>query len=273
MVGGAGTLCLPPTLQLIIGIPAILGAFGAVLWTKGFGPEDRELFRLRKDEVAELREAEAAAEARDQVEDDRLPESVAEVAHAGEQHGQAGLVGRGDHLVVADRAAGLDDRGRAGLGGGEQAVGEGEEGVRGDRRSDRARLGPAVGFGRFARLDRGDPGAVAAVHLARADAGGDAIPGIDDGVRLDVLGDGPGEQAVVELLLGRLAFGDDLELVARDDAVVAVLDQEPAGDDRDGLAGARRIGQLAGQKQAQVLLFREDGARRRRRRLARRRLR
>ena len=45
-------------------------AFGAVLWTKGFGPEDRELFRLRKSEVQELREAEDAALARDQVEDD-----------------------------------------------------------------------------------------------------------------------------------------------------------------------------------------------------------
>jgi hypothetical protein len=63
-------LFLPQTLQLIIGIPAILGAFGVVLWTKGFGPEDRELFTLRKDEVAELRQAEADAEARDQVEDD-----------------------------------------------------------------------------------------------------------------------------------------------------------------------------------------------------------
>jgi hypothetical protein len=40
-----------------------------VLWTKGFGPEDRELFRLRKKDVAELRAAEAA-QARDQVTDD-----------------------------------------------------------------------------------------------------------------------------------------------------------------------------------------------------------
>ena len=37
--------------QLVVGIPAILVAFVAVLWTKGFGPEDRELFRMRKDEV------------------------------------------------------------------------------------------------------------------------------------------------------------------------------------------------------------------------------
>ena len=68
-VGAPARLLLPPLLQLIVGVPAILAAFGAVLWTKGFGPEDRELFRLRKHEVQELRDAEDAALARDQVED------------------------------------------------------------------------------------------------------------------------------------------------------------------------------------------------------------
>jgi hypothetical protein len=68
-VGAPARLFLPPVLQLIVGIPAILGAFGAVLWTRGFGPEDRELFRLRKDEVQDLRDAEDAALARDQIED------------------------------------------------------------------------------------------------------------------------------------------------------------------------------------------------------------
>ena len=58
---------------------------------------------------------------------------MAEVAHSREQHREAGLVGGGDHFVVADRAAGLDDRGRAGFDRGEQPVGEREEGVRGDR--------------------------------------------------------------------------------------------------------------------------------------------
>jgi O-antigen/teichoic acid export membrane protein len=61
---------LPQTLQLVLGVPAIMGAFFAILWTKGFGPEDRELFRMRKDEVQELRDAEDAAEARDQIADD-----------------------------------------------------------------------------------------------------------------------------------------------------------------------------------------------------------
>jgi len=69
-VGAAVRYFLPEFLQLILGVPAILVGFGAILWTKGFGPEDRELFRLRKHEVQELRDAEDAAEARDQVSND-----------------------------------------------------------------------------------------------------------------------------------------------------------------------------------------------------------
>jgi O-antigen/teichoic acid export membrane protein len=65
-VGVPVRLFLSELLQLIIGTPAILVAFGAVLWTKGFGPDDRELFRMRKADVEELREAEA----RDQTVDD-----------------------------------------------------------------------------------------------------------------------------------------------------------------------------------------------------------
>ena len=70
VVVGIGVHYLPEPLQLTLGIPAILAAFGAVLWTKGFGPEDRELFRMKKADVAELREAEDAAQARDAVGDD-----------------------------------------------------------------------------------------------------------------------------------------------------------------------------------------------------------
>jgi O-antigen/teichoic acid export membrane protein len=69
VVAGSAVRLLPQGLQLIIGVPAILGAFGAVLWTKGFGPDDRALFRLNKGAVRELREAEAAL-ARDQIEDE-----------------------------------------------------------------------------------------------------------------------------------------------------------------------------------------------------------
>jgi O-antigen/teichoic acid export membrane protein len=71
LIGAGVKFLLPQTLQLIVGVPAIMIAFFAVLWTKGFGPEDRELFRLRKDEVRQLREAEAA-EARDRVGGDTI---------------------------------------------------------------------------------------------------------------------------------------------------------------------------------------------------------
>lgn len=66
-VGVPVRLFLPETLQLIVGTPAILLAFGAILWTKGFGPEDRELFRMRKAQVEELRDAEAREQSVDNV--------------------------------------------------------------------------------------------------------------------------------------------------------------------------------------------------------------
>ncbi len=69
VVAGAVIRMLPQALQLL-GVPVILVAFGAVLWKKGFGPEDRELFRMRKTQVTELRAAERAALAQDQTMED-----------------------------------------------------------------------------------------------------------------------------------------------------------------------------------------------------------
>ena len=66
VVGAGVRYLLPETLQLFLGLPLILAAFFLVLWVKGFGPEDRELFRLNKADVKELRDAEA----RDQILDD-----------------------------------------------------------------------------------------------------------------------------------------------------------------------------------------------------------
>jgi O-antigen/teichoic acid export membrane protein len=42
---------LPEWAELIFGIPAILGAYGWVIWRRGFGPEDRVLFRRSADVV------------------------------------------------------------------------------------------------------------------------------------------------------------------------------------------------------------------------------
>jgi O-antigen/teichoic acid export membrane protein len=54
MIVGQLVILLPEWAELVVGIPAILGAFGAVWWFKGFGPEDRELFKMRKHEIEEL---------------------------------------------------------------------------------------------------------------------------------------------------------------------------------------------------------------------------
>jgi DNA oxidative demethylase len=61
----------------------------------------------------------------------RRPRLMAEDAHTGEDHGHAALVGRLDHLLVANGATGLDHRCAAGVGGLDQAVREREEGLRG----------------------------------------------------------------------------------------------------------------------------------------------
>ena len=64
---GAGTIVgylatlLPEWAELLFGIPGILLAFGAVLWTKGFKAEDRELFRMKKADIQELHELEIPA--------------------------------------------------------------------------------------------------------------------------------------------------------------------------------------------------------------------
>jgi O-antigen/teichoic acid export membrane protein len=67
-VGAAMRLVVPAAFQLA-GVPVILIAFFAVLWFTGLSEDDRELFSMRKSDVRELREAEDAALARDQIED------------------------------------------------------------------------------------------------------------------------------------------------------------------------------------------------------------
>ena len=54
---------------------------------------------------------------------------VAEMAHAGEDHGNAGFVGCVNHFLIAHGAAGLDNCADAHLGGVVDAVAEREEGV------------------------------------------------------------------------------------------------------------------------------------------------
>jgi hypothetical protein len=45
LIGWATTSYLPEWAELLFGVPAILGIYGWVIWRRGFGPEDRVLFR------------------------------------------------------------------------------------------------------------------------------------------------------------------------------------------------------------------------------------
>lgn len=47
LVGWAAHRYLPEWAELAFGVPAILGTYSFVIWHKGFGPDDRVLFRLR----------------------------------------------------------------------------------------------------------------------------------------------------------------------------------------------------------------------------------
>ncbi len=56
VVVGQVAILLPEWMELALGVPAILAVYGWVIWTRGFGPEDRVLFRgmkKNKDEAAE----------------------------------------------------------------------------------------------------------------------------------------------------------------------------------------------------------------------------
>jgi O-antigen/teichoic acid export membrane protein len=54
LIVGQLVILLPEWAEVLFGIPAILAAFGAVMWVKGFGHEDRELFRMKKQDIEEL---------------------------------------------------------------------------------------------------------------------------------------------------------------------------------------------------------------------------
>ena len=54
VVVGSLAIQLPEWAELLFGIPAILIAFGVILWTRGFGPEDRQLFKMSRADIEDL---------------------------------------------------------------------------------------------------------------------------------------------------------------------------------------------------------------------------
>src|ERR1700730_14681948 len=100
----------------------------------------------------------------------RESSSVEEVAHAGEDHGEAEVIGGGDDFGIFHGAAWLNNGGGSGFGGFFDAVGEWEEGVR----SHGTSLQRALRFG-DSEFD-----GVHAAHLSGADSEGGAISGEHD---------------------------------------------------------------------------------------------
>ena len=161
---------------------------------------------------------------------------MAEVADAGEDHGEAEAVGGGDHVLVLHRAAGLDDGGGSGCGYGFKAVGEGEEGVGGGDAACERQDG----------FHGAEAGGVDAAHLARADAEGLAVAGVDDGVRFDVLAHAPGKEQAAQFFGRGRAPGDDFQLGFGDAAGVGILQEQAAGNVLDDAGAAGRGGPRPG---------------------------
>ena len=53
MLVGQVAILLPEWAELAFGIPAILAAYGFVIWHRGFGPDDRILFSRKLAAAAE----------------------------------------------------------------------------------------------------------------------------------------------------------------------------------------------------------------------------
>ncbi len=74
-----------------------------------------------------------------------------------------------------------------------------------------------------------------------------------------MLADAEGEEEVAELLAVGGSLRDRAQLVGADPAGVAGLGEQAGGDGADGEAGLGRVGEAAGEEEAEVLLAGEDG--------------
>ena len=81
-----------------------------------------------------------------------------EMAHAGEDHGKASLIGGGNHLVIAHGAARLDHGGGTRLRDHVQSIGKREEGIGCGNRPGGQRLRQTERLGCVFRFSGGDTG-------------------------------------------------------------------------------------------------------------------
>src|SRR5713101_3223477 len=140
--------------------------------------------------------------------------SVQEVAHAGEDHGQAEPVGGGDNIGIAHRAAWLDHRRGARFRGFFHSIRKGKEGVGSDHSAGQRRL----------RLHHCEFHGIDAAHLACANTERGAILCKHDGVGLHVLRHFPGKEHGVHLFGFGRAFGYRAQFVFFESAVFFFID-------------------------------------------------
>src|SRR3989344_1473195 len=184
---------------------------------------------------------------------DQAKKSVTEVAQAGEHHGDAGFIRRSNHFSITHRATWLDHRRDTDLGRIVQAVAEREKCIGSHYRASYLQAS-------MFSLDRSNARRVHTAHLASADTDGLTVLGVDDGVGLDVLGNFPGKDQVMDFLFGRRTLGHDLQVIGADHADVAALHQQ-ATVDALVVPGSSAIGRpLATGQQAHVGLGGDDGA-------------
>ena len=134
--------------------------------------------------------------------------SVPEVAHAGEHHGDAALVGRARSPPRRARCR------RAGSPRRRRRRRRTSSPSRNGKKASEATTEPASVELRAPRLDGGDARAVDAAHLPGADAERHAVAAEHDGVGLDELRHAPGEEQVGPLRIRRLALRDDTKIFA-----------------------------------------------------------
>ena len=180
---------------------------------------------------------------------------VPEMTSAGEDHGNATLVGGGDHLGITDGSARLNGSSRSCFRSRNETIREWEEGIGADNASLEGEAG-------LASFPDSDPGGIDAGHLSCTDTKGAILAGIDDGVALHMLDDLPAEFHRLDFILGRRTAGDDMVLDAsgalfRGD--IGILDKHAADDRADITIRGGNFLQQA--HESQVLLFLKQGTR------------
>src|SRR3546814_12417658 len=150
---------------------------------------------------------------------------MAKMPHSCEDHRQPSLIRGCDHLIVADGTAGLDHGCRACLYSCQQPIGEWEEGVGCDRWTNRPCFVPTCLIGGVLGFPGSDTGRFQAVHLTRANTSRATAFGVHNSVCLHMLGDRPGEQPILQLLVSRFSLRHNLQRIACNAAIITSLEQ------------------------------------------------